>query len=242
MSAPWILYRLYSLDPSSPDFLHRLYPLIRHDEKEQFSTSLQGLQLIRLVDLLDEVRTVPSAFINLRNGPHRPSVPLPSTKIFLENVYTNYKLSAATMRPYHPHASYLAESPEWVVARLPLVELLTYGKVFFAARESIFIASTQEHLWALQSFFREAVIWKRLRHPNIVPFIGDTTSHLQVVSKWMQNGTLIKFIKRNPGTDRISLVSPFMSSCLTGNVIFPSYWISPKVSTIFMRTVLYTET
>ena len=137
MSAPWILYRLYSLDPSSPDFLHRLYPLIRHDEKEQFSTSLQGSQLTRLVDLLDEVRTVPSAFINLQNGPHRPSTSLPSTKIFLENVYTNYKPSAATMKPCHPRTSYLAESPEWVVARLPLVELPTDGKVFFAARGSL---------------------------------------------------------------------------------------------------------
>jgi hypothetical protein len=40
----------------------------------------------------------------------------------------------------------------------------------------IFIASTQEHLWASQSFFKEAVMWKRLRHPNIVPFVGVTTN------------------------------------------------------------------
>ena len=58
MSVLWILYRLYSLDPSSPDFLRRLHSLIRHDEEEQYLSSLQGSQLTRLVDFLDEVRIV----------------------------------------------------------------------------------------------------------------------------------------------------------------------------------------
>ena len=71
----------------------------------------------------------------------------------------------------------------------------------------IFTTSTQKHFWASQSFFEEAVIWKRLRHPNIVPFVGVTTNALQVVSGWMPNGTLTEFIERNPGTNRIGLVS-----------------------------------
>ena len=62
MSARWILNRLYSLDPSSLDFLRRLRSLIRIDEKEQYLSSLQGPQLTRLVDFLDEVRLIPSAF------------------------------------------------------------------------------------------------------------------------------------------------------------------------------------
>ena len=62
MSTPWNLHRLYLLDPSSLDFLRHLYSLIRHDKEEQYSTSLQGSQLVRLVDFLDEVRAVPSAF------------------------------------------------------------------------------------------------------------------------------------------------------------------------------------
>ena len=68
----------------------------------------------------------------------------------------------------------------------------------------IFTTSTQKHLWASQSFFEEAVI---LRHPNIVPFVGVTTNPLQVVSEWMPNGTLTEFIERNPGANRIGLVS-----------------------------------
>ena len=57
MSTPWILRRLYSLDSSSTDFLRHLHSLIRHDEEEQYLTNLQGLELARLVDFLDEVRT-----------------------------------------------------------------------------------------------------------------------------------------------------------------------------------------
>ena len=97
-------------------------------------------------------------------------------------------------------------------------------------------------IWVLQSFFEGAVMWKRLSHPNIVPFIGIATNPLQIVSEWMPKGTLMEFIERNPGTNRISLVSLFLSSYLTDNVIFSSYWMSPKVSAIFTRITSYTET
>jgi hypothetical protein len=58
MSTPWILHRLYSLDASSLDFSRHLYCLIRHDEEDRYLTSLQGPQLARLVDFLDEVRAL----------------------------------------------------------------------------------------------------------------------------------------------------------------------------------------
>ena len=64
MSTPWILHRLYSLDPSSPGFSCRLRSLIQHDEREQYLTNLRGPQLARLVDFLDEVRAFPSAFFS----------------------------------------------------------------------------------------------------------------------------------------------------------------------------------
>ena len=65
MSTPWILHRLYTLDPSSPDFLRRLSSLIRYDQKEQYLIGLQGSELTRLVDFLDKVRATPSAFHHL---------------------------------------------------------------------------------------------------------------------------------------------------------------------------------
>ena len=59
MSTFWTLHRLYSLDPSSLDFSRRLRSLIQRDEQDQYLTSLQGPELARLVDFLDEVRALP---------------------------------------------------------------------------------------------------------------------------------------------------------------------------------------
>ena len=50
-------------------------------------------------------------------------------------------------------------------------------------------------------------MWKRLRHQNIVPFIGVTQDPLQFVSEWMPNGILTDYLGENPGVNRISLVS-----------------------------------
>ena len=68
-------------------------------------------------------------------------------------------------------------------------------------------------------------MWKRLSHPNIVPFIGIATSPFQTISEWMPNGTLMEFVERNPGANRIGLVSPSLQSRLANNVILPSYWM-----------------
>ena len=50
-------------------------------------------------------------------------------------------------------------------------------------------------------------MWKRLKHQNIVPFIGVTRDPLQFVSEWMPNGDLMEYLGKNPGADRIGLVS-----------------------------------
>jgi len=86
MSVPWNLHCLYSLDPSSLDFPRRLHSLIRHDEEEQHLSNLQGSQLARLVDFLDEVRAVPSGFYPLYETLHRPLVPSPQLTQLRENV------------------------------------------------------------------------------------------------------------------------------------------------------------
>ena len=55
-------------------------------------------------------------------------------------------------------------------------------------------------------FYGEAVVWKRLKHPNVVPFLGVTTTPLQLVSRWMPNGTITEYVKAKPHVNRISLV------------------------------------
>ena len=62
MSTIWNLNCLYSLDPSSPGFVRRLHSLFRYDEEERCLSCLQGSELTRLLDFLDRVCTLLSAF------------------------------------------------------------------------------------------------------------------------------------------------------------------------------------
>ncbi|KAJ7113438.1 kinase-like domain-containing protein [Mycena epipterygia] len=61
----------------------------------------------------------------------------------------------------------------------------------------------------LKEFGREAVIWRQLCHPNLLPFFGvyylDT--RLCLVSLWMENGNILKFLsKESHKIDRLSLI------------------------------------
>ena len=62
------------------------------------------------------------------------------------------------------------------------------------------------HQRDVQIFYREAVMWKRLTHPNILPLLGITLTPLQLISTWMSGGDLTGYIKNHPDVDRLVLV------------------------------------
>ena len=46
---------------------------------------------------------------------------------------------------------------------------------------------------------REAVVWKRVSHQNILEFIGVTlTNEIAVVSEWAENGGILKYVRDPP--------------------------------------------
>ena len=58
-----------------------------------------------------------------------------------------------------------------------------------------------------QAFCKEAVIWKRLKHPNVLALLGVNTSlGLQLISDWMPNGDLPEYIEEHADADRLELV------------------------------------
>ena len=61
-------------------------------------------------------------------------------------------------------------------------------------------------------FYKEVIVWKRLRHPNIVPFLGVPTKipPFEIVYEWMENDRITDYVRKNPGVDRIVLVSGFV--------------------------------
>jgi serine/threonine protein kinase len=54
-------------------------------------------------------------------------------------------------------------------------------------------------------------VWKRLQHPNIVPFLGVPTNipPFEIVCEWMENHRITEYVRKNPGADRVDLVSGF---------------------------------
>ncbi|EMD36226.1 hypothetical protein CERSUDRAFT_65942 [Gelatoporia subvermispora B] len=60
----------------------------------------------------------------------------------------------------------------------------------------------------MKALLKEAVVWKHLRHPNIVPFVGiDTEMYpLSLVCEWMPHGTITAYILSDPTADRLKLL------------------------------------
>ena len=84
-------------------------------------------------------------------------------------------------------------------------------------------------------FCKEAVVWKRLNHPNIVPFKGVTFDPLQLISEWMPGGELRDYVRKNRDTSLVSLVSPAPLIAAQYLIPLPSRLVLPKVLVISTR-------
>ncbi|KAF7345070.1 Protein kinase domain-containing protein [Mycena venus] len=77
------------------------------------------------------------------------------------------------------------------------------------AVKSIRIFLEEDVQTALKEFGREALIWRQLSHPNLLPFFGLYTldGRLSLVSPWMENGHLQQYLKGCPrDMDRLPLI------------------------------------
>lgn len=58
-----------------------------------------------------------------------------------------------------------------------------------------------------QAFCEEASTWRSLQHANIVHFLGvSKVFEVCIVSLWMSNGTVPKYLQTYPTTNRITIV------------------------------------
>lgn len=77
----------------------------------------------------------------------------------------------------------------------------------------LILSDRQPDLRDIQEFATEAVIWRQLSHPNVLPFYG--VFHLEddrlcLVSPWMNNGNVVHFLESAPETKCVPLVSILM--------------------------------
>ena len=65
----------------------------------------------------------------------------------------------------------------------------------------------------VQRFCKEAIRWKALNHPNVLPLLGVSMEERRfvMVSEWMENGNINEFIRSHTDVDLFELVS--LHSC-----------------------------
>lgn len=75
----------------------------------------------------------------------------------------------------------------------------------------------------VQEIAREAVIWRQLFHPNVLPFYGiynlnDDPLRVCLISPWMENGNIVDFLKRVPDANRTWLVRATVRVYVQGDI------------------------
>lgn len=61
-----------------------------------------------------------------------------------------------------------------------------------------------------KSLAKEVVVWRQLKHPNVLPFLGvnfdEFAPSFCLVSPWLSQGTVLQFISKNPNHNRVQLL------------------------------------
>lgn len=71
----------------------------------------------------------------------------------------------------------------------------------------IFCSADREKMQ--RDFCREALLWRKLEHPNVLPFLGicrdEFAPQMALVSHWMENGNLAEYLNENQSADCLKL-------------------------------------
>ncbi|KAL5480484.1 hypothetical protein ACEPAI_1754 [Sanghuangporus weigelae] len=58
-------------------------------------------------------------------------------------------------------------------------------------------------------FIKEALLWRKLIHPNVLPFLGicrdEFAPQMALVSHWMEKGSLVEYLTKSPSADCLKL-------------------------------------
>ena len=83
-------------------------------------------------------------------------------------------------------------------------------------------------------------MWKYLKHQNILPLIGVSTSTIQLISKWMPGGNLSEYIGEHPEAGRVRLVGVILFMIIPRSTQATSYSKLQRASPTSMPARWYT--
>ncbi|KAF9644879.1 kinase-like protein [Thelephora ganbajun] len=188
-----VLQKLYSLDRSLSGFHNQLSNVLYGEEYTRCVANLQGDDLVWLVDYLDNVLDDLTPFSPAFRKCLRGLRSICKTRAILP---TSYTLSADLLR---------VDSDPFASGGFGDVYHGTFnGSRVCVKRVRVYLKEDPKK--AAKTFCVEAVMWKRLKHPNIVPLLGITITPFQLISNWMPGGDLLDNVK-NANTNRLGLVS-----------------------------------
>lgn len=192
MSTPKTPHQLYSLDKASPEFVRGLYAFIRNDEDGKYTAGLNGDELTQLVDFLDNALG---------------SIP-PSDDVFRQCLRKLRALCSfhEILPSSHIIGGDLVKLGDGAIACGGFADVWKGEHNGKKVCIKVLRVSLNDSTGRRQTFFKEAVVWKRLSHPNVVPFLGVTTNPPQFVSEWMPHGTLTHYVTENASANRIALL------------------------------------
>ncbi|KAF9641912.1 kinase-like protein, partial [Thelephora ganbajun] len=185
--------RLYELDRSSTQFPEQLDKLLHDKEWIEDLKLLPEDELVELIGCLNDVLdSLDSIGLPFRKGLHVLGEFCGSRMIFPSTYEVSDKLSLDTVQ---------------IVAYGGFCDV--YKGSFcgaYVAVKRLRISTVGDRAAFKQTLCREAVVWKRLNHPNIVPFKGVTFEPLQLVSEWMPGGELREYVRGNREANLVNLL------------------------------------
>lgn len=192
-SSPGPLGQLLRLNKSSSKFHDRVSNILYGQEYQQWVQGIEGDDVVALVDYLDSaldtLDPTSSGFRKcLRELRH-----ICGTRMILPLSYT---LSSRVLH----------------IGRQPVASGGS-GDVYEGTLDNIRVCVKRVRVYSRdgpqkpsEAFLKEAVVWKRLEHKNIVHLLGITATPLQLISEWMPGGDLTEYIEKHPDTNRLSLL------------------------------------
>jgi len=195
------LEQLHRLDRSSLEFHDQVSNVLYGEEYKQWVPTIEGDDLVGLVGYLDEVLdNLDPASPAFQKCLHELK-DICGTKMILPPSYTLSSQDLTVGQAIAPNGS----------------SDLHEGKL---NGSSVCIKRIKTHSEKLTKItYQVAVVWKHLKHQNIVPLLGITPDPLRLISEWMPGGGLTEYIERCPSADRLVLLSDvteglhFLHSC-----------------------------